>query len=87
MTAHCHSLNDSASSEGQALQTAPTTTLPTLARNIMAYKAAHLAFKSRWHKTDEELCRHSMSFDLHKAIQNDFFQCYLYLLETLPLGE
>ncbi|OXB58007.1 hypothetical protein ASZ78_011817 [Callipepla squamata] len=26
-----------------------------------------------------------MSFDLHKAIQNDFFQCYLYLLETLPL--
>ncbi|XP_061859649.1 N-terminal Xaa-Pro-Lys N-methyltransferase 2 isoform X3 [Colius striatus] len=51
----------------------------------MAYKAAHLAFKSRWHKTDEELCRHSMSFDLHKAIQNDFFQSYLYLLEKLPL--
>lgn len=53
----------------------------------MAYKAAHLAFKSRWHKTDEELCRHSMSFVLHKAIQNDFFKCYLYLLEKLPLGE
>uniref|UniRef100_A0A8C9MFS3 N-terminal Xaa-Pro-Lys N-methyltransferase 2 n=1 Tax=Serinus canaria TaxID=9135 RepID=A0A8C9MFS3_SERCA len=51
----------------------------------MAYKAAHLAFKSRWHKTDEELCRHSMSFVLHKAIQNDFFKCYLYLLEKLPL--
>ncbi|KAM6305707.1 N-terminal Xaa-Pro-Lys N-methyltransferase 2 [Aegotheles albertisi] len=51
----------------------------------MAYKAAHLAFKSRWDKTDEELCRHSMSFILHKAIQNDFFQSYLYLLEKLPL--
>uniref|UniRef100_A0A8D0HH16 N-terminal Xaa-Pro-Lys N-methyltransferase 2 n=1 Tax=Sphenodon punctatus TaxID=8508 RepID=A0A8D0HH16_SPHPU len=46
---------------------------------------AHLAFKSRWHKTDEELCRHSMSFILHKAIRNDFFQSYLYLLERLPL--
>ncbi|XP_075012824.1 N-terminal Xaa-Pro-Lys N-methyltransferase 2 isoform X2 [Calonectris borealis] len=61
--------------------------LSTLAKNlfIMAYKAAHLAFKSRWHKTDEELCRHSMSFVLHKAIRNDFFQSYLYLLEKLPL--
>ncbi|XP_054837735.1 N-terminal Xaa-Pro-Lys N-methyltransferase 2 [Eublepharis macularius] len=49
------------------------------------YKGAHLAFKSRWHKTDEELCRHSMSFILHKAIRNDFFQSYLYLLEKLPL--
>ncbi|NXE20953.1 NTM1B methyltransferase, partial [Ardeotis kori] len=51
----------------------------------MAYKAAHLAFKSRWRKTDEELCRHSMSFVLHTAIRNDFFQSYLYLLEKLPL--
>ncbi|XP_067323761.1 N-terminal Xaa-Pro-Lys N-methyltransferase 2 [Anolis sagrei] len=49
------------------------------------YQGAHLAFKSRWHKTDEELCRHSMSFVLHKAIRNDFFQSYLYLLEKLPL--
>ncbi|KAM7162915.1 N-terminal Xaa-Pro-Lys N-methyltransferase 2 [Macrochelys suwanniensis] len=48
-------------------------------------KGAHLAFKSRWRKTDEELCRHSMSFILHKAIRNDFFQSYLYLLERLPL--
>ncbi|TFK03212.1 transmembrane protein 136-like protein [Platysternon megacephalum] len=48
-------------------------------------KGAHLAFKSRWHKTDEELCRHSMSFILHKAIRTDFFQSYLYLLERLPL--
>ncbi|XP_072852561.2 N-terminal Xaa-Pro-Lys N-methyltransferase 2 [Pogona vitticeps] len=51
----------------------------------MAFKGAHLAFKSRWQKTDEELCRHSMSFILHKAIRNDFFQSYLYLLEGLPL--
>uniref|UniRef100_A0A8D2LBT2 Methyltransferase like 11B n=1 Tax=Varanus komodoensis TaxID=61221 RepID=A0A8D2LBT2_VARKO len=51
----------------------------------MEYKAAHLAFRSRWHKTDEELCRHSMSFVLHKAIRNDFFQSYLYLLEKVPL--
>ncbi|CAM5160886.1 unnamed protein product [Natator depressus] len=48
-------------------------------------KGAHLAFKSRWRKTDEELCRHSMSFILHKAIRSDFFQSYLYLLERLPL--
>ncbi|XP_038269933.1 alpha N-terminal protein methyltransferase 1B isoform X1 [Dermochelys coriacea] len=48
-------------------------------------KGAHLAFKSRWRKTDEELCRHSMSFILHKAIRSDFFQSYLYLLEQLPL--
>ncbi|XP_062972966.1 N-terminal Xaa-Pro-Lys N-methyltransferase 2 [Elgaria multicarinata webbii] len=53
--------------------------------NSMEYMGAHLAFKSRWHKTDEELCRHSMSFILHKAIRNDFFQSYLYLLEKLPL--
>uniref|UniRef100_A0A8C4WC73 N-terminal Xaa-Pro-Lys N-methyltransferase 2 n=1 Tax=Gopherus evgoodei TaxID=1825980 RepID=A0A8C4WC73_9SAUR len=50
-----------------------------------AHIGAHLAFKSRWRKTDEELCRHSMSFILHKAIQTDFFQSYLYLLERLPL--
>nr|XP_048717017.1 N-terminal Xaa-Pro-Lys N-methyltransferase 2 [Caretta caretta] len=48
-------------------------------------QGAHLAFKSRWRKTDEELCRHSMSFILHKAIRSDFFQSYLYLLERLPL--
>ncbi|XP_025940553.1 LOW QUALITY PROTEIN: alpha N-terminal protein methyltransferase 1B-like [Apteryx rowi] len=89
MTAHCHSLNDTASifSEGQALLRAPATATFTLAKKVfvMAYKGAHLAFKSRWHKTDEELCRHSMSFVLHKAIRNDFFQSYLYLLEKLPL--
>ncbi|XP_069825056.1 N-terminal Xaa-Pro-Lys N-methyltransferase 2 [Dendropsophus ebraccatus] len=51
----------------------------------MDYLGAHLAFKSRWEKTDEELCRHSMSFVLHKAIRTDFFASYLYLLEKYPL--
>lgn len=53
----------------------------------MAHLGAHFAFRSRWQKTDDELCRHSMSFILHKAIRNDFFQSYLYLLEKIPLGE
>ncbi|XP_075038839.1 N-terminal Xaa-Pro-Lys N-methyltransferase 2 [Mixophyes fleayi] len=51
----------------------------------MEYLGAHLAFKSRWLKTDENLCRHSMSFVLHKSIRNDFFESYLYLLERYPL--
>uniref|UniRef100_A0A8C9H3Y6 Alpha N-terminal protein methyltransferase 1 n=1 Tax=Piliocolobus tephrosceles TaxID=591936 RepID=A0A8C9H3Y6_9PRIM len=51
----------------------------------MARLGAHFAFRSRWQKTDDELCRHSMSFILHKAIRNDFFQSYLYLLEKIPL--
>ncbi|XP_008823113.1 alpha N-terminal protein methyltransferase 1B [Nannospalax galili] len=51
----------------------------------MAHLGAHFAFRSRWQKTDDELCRHSMSFILHKAICNDFFQSYLYLLEKIPL--
>ncbi|XP_026364818.2 N-terminal Xaa-Pro-Lys N-methyltransferase 2 [Ursus arctos] len=51
----------------------------------MAHLGAHFAFRSRWQKTDDELCRHSMSFILHKAIRNDFFQSYLYLLEKIPL--
>ncbi|XP_008518101.1 N-terminal Xaa-Pro-Lys N-methyltransferase 2 isoform X2 [Equus asinus] len=51
----------------------------------MAHLGAHFAFRSRWQKTDDELCRHSMSFILHRAIRNDFFQSYLYLLEKIPL--
>ncbi|KAM7053752.1 N-terminal Xaa-Pro-Lys N-methyltransferase 2 [Molossus nigricans] len=51
----------------------------------MAHLGAHFAFRSRWQRTDDELCRHSMSFVLHKAIRNDFFQSYLYLLEKTPL--
>ncbi|XP_020026648.1 N-terminal Xaa-Pro-Lys N-methyltransferase 2 [Castor canadensis] len=51
----------------------------------MAHLGAHFAFRSRWQKTDDELCRHSMSFILHKAIRHDFFQSYLYLLEKIPL--
>jgi protein N-terminal monomethyltransferase len=53
----------------------------------MAHLGAHFAFRSRWQKTDDELCRHSMSFILHKAIRHDFFQSYLYLLEKIPLGK
>ncbi|KAF5916610.1 hypothetical protein HPG69_005405 [Diceros bicornis minor] len=52
----------------------------------MAHLGAHFAFRSRWQKTDDELCRHSTSFILHRAIRNDFFQSYLYLLEKIPLG-
>ncbi|XP_069497410.1 N-terminal Xaa-Pro-Lys N-methyltransferase 2 [Ambystoma mexicanum] len=51
----------------------------------MEYLGAHLAFRSRWQKTDQELCRHSMSFVLHQALRQDFFACYLYLLERVPL--
>ncbi|KAM4860598.1 N-terminal Xaa-Pro-Lys N-methyltransferase 2 isoform 1-T1 [Thomomys bottae] len=51
----------------------------------MSHLGAHFAFRSRWQKTDDELCRHSMSFILHKAIRHDFFQSYLYLLEKIPL--
>ncbi|XP_068096281.1 N-terminal Xaa-Pro-Lys N-methyltransferase 2 [Hyperolius riggenbachi] len=51
----------------------------------MEHLGAHLAFRSRWQKTDEDLCRHSMSLVLHKAIRNDFFASYLYLLEKYPL--
>ncbi|XP_004613911.1 N-terminal Xaa-Pro-Lys N-methyltransferase 2 [Sorex araneus] len=51
----------------------------------MAHLGAHLAFRARWQKTDLDLCRHSMSFILHRAIRNDFFQSYLHLLEKLPL--
>ncbi|XP_014638922.1 PREDICTED: alpha N-terminal protein methyltransferase 1B isoform X2 [Ceratotherium simum simum] len=51
----------------------------------MAHLGAHFAFRSRWQKTDDELCRHSTSFILHRAIRNDFFQSYLYLLEKIPL--
>ncbi|XP_078542962.1 N-terminal Xaa-Pro-Lys N-methyltransferase 2 isoform X2 [Lissotriton helveticus] len=51
----------------------------------MEFLGAHLAFRSRWQKTDEKLCRHSMSFILHQALRNDFFESYLYLLEREPL--
>ncbi|XP_006872699.1 PREDICTED: alpha N-terminal protein methyltransferase 1B [Chrysochloris asiatica] len=51
----------------------------------MAHLGAHFAFRSRWQKTDDDLCRYSMSFILHKAIHNDFFQSYLYLLEKISL--
>ncbi|KAM3875759.1 N-terminal Xaa-Pro-Lys N-methyltransferase 2 [Diretmus argenteus] len=49
------------------------------------YKAAHQAFRDRWKKTDETMCRHSMSFHLHHTLRNEFFASYLYLLEQIPL--
>ncbi|XP_069792414.1 N-terminal Xaa-Pro-Lys N-methyltransferase 2 [Narcine bancroftii] len=51
----------------------------------MEWIKAHNAFKSRWDKTDDDMCRHSMSFFLHKTIRSDFFSSYLFLLEGLPL--
>ncbi|XP_018609452.1 N-terminal Xaa-Pro-Lys N-methyltransferase 2 isoform X2 [Scleropages formosus] len=51
----------------------------------MEYRGAHLAFRRRWKKTDNDLCRHSMSFVLHNTLRNEFFASYLYLLEQIPL--
>ncbi|KAG9351129.1 hypothetical protein JZ751_025019, partial [Albula glossodonta] len=51
----------------------------------MEYRGAHLAFRKRWNKTDNDLCRHSMSFVLHNTLRNEFFASYLYLLEQIPL--
>ncbi|KAJ8384516.1 hypothetical protein AAFF_G00204310 [Aldrovandia affinis] len=51
----------------------------------MEYRGAHLAFRKRWKKTDIDLCKHSMSFILHKTLRNEFFASYLYLLEQIPL--
>ncbi|XP_032884113.1 alpha N-terminal protein methyltransferase 1B [Amblyraja radiata] len=51
----------------------------------MAWIKAHHAFKSRWDRTDNDMCRNSMSFFLHKTIRGDFFSSYLFLLEGLPL--
>ncbi|KAG7271992.1 hypothetical protein CRUP_001552 [Coryphaenoides rupestris] len=51
----------------------------------MEYKAAHQAFSDRWKKTDDTLCRHSMSFHLLHSLRNEFFASYIYLLEKIPL--
>ncbi|XP_059840435.1 N-terminal Xaa-Pro-Lys N-methyltransferase 2 [Hypanus sabinus] len=51
----------------------------------LKWKKAHDAFKLRWDRTDECMCRNSMSFFLHKTIRSDFFSSYLFLLEGLPL--
>ncbi|XP_036378542.1 alpha N-terminal protein methyltransferase 1B [Megalops cyprinoides] len=51
----------------------------------MEYRGAHQAFRRRWKKTDNDLCRHSMSFVLHNTLRHDFFASYLYLLEQIPL--
>ncbi|XP_071769546.1 N-terminal Xaa-Pro-Lys N-methyltransferase 2 [Centroberyx gerrardi] len=49
------------------------------------YKGAHQAFRDRWKKTDDTMCRHSMSFHLHHTLRSEFFASYLYLLEKVPL--
>uniref|UniRef100_A0AAV2KU15 Uncharacterized protein n=1 Tax=Knipowitschia caucasica TaxID=637954 RepID=A0AAV2KU15_KNICA len=49
------------------------------------YKMIHQAFIDKWKQTDDSMCRHSMSFHLHHALQKDFFASYLYLLEKTPL--
>ncbi|XP_061095957.1 N-terminal Xaa-Pro-Lys N-methyltransferase 2 [Conger conger] len=51
----------------------------------MEYRGAHQAFRTRWKKTDMDLCKHSMSFVLHNTLRNEFFASYLYLLEQVPL--
>ncbi|XP_028823724.1 N-terminal Xaa-Pro-Lys N-methyltransferase 2 [Denticeps clupeoides] len=49
------------------------------------FTATHLAFRERWAKTDDNMCRHSMSFHLLNTLRNEFFASYLYLLEQVPL--
>ncbi|CAL8306642.1 unnamed protein product [Lota lota] len=49
------------------------------------YKAAHQAFSDRWKKTDDSMCRHSMSFHLLHSLRNEFFASLVYLLEKIPL--
>ncbi|KAG5850594.1 N-terminal Xaa-Pro-Lys N-methyltransferase 2 [Anguilla rostrata] len=51
----------------------------------MEYRGAHQAFRRRWKTTDNDLCKHSMSFVLHNTLRNEFFASYLYLLEQIPL--
>lgn len=51
----------------------------------MEYKGAHQAFTSRWRKTDDTMCMHSMSFHLLHSIRNEFFASYMYMLEQIPL--
>lgn len=58
----------------------------SLSSNV-EYKGAHQAIKDRWKKTDDTMCRHSMSFHLHHTIRSEFFASYLYLVEEIPLGK
>ncbi|KAJ3599664.1 hypothetical protein NHX12_033620 [Muraenolepis orangiensis] len=51
----------------------------------LEHKAAHQAFSERWKKTDDSMCRHSMSFHLLHSLRTEFFASYVYLLEKTPL--
>ncbi|XP_016351745.1 alpha N-terminal protein methyltransferase 1B [Sinocyclocheilus anshuiensis] len=53
--------------------------------SIMEFRGTHQAFRDRWAKTDDEMCKHSMSFHLHNTLRKEFFASYLYLLEQIPL--
>jgi len=65
---------------------APIQALDCTSPQNVEYKAAHQAFSDRWKKTDDTLCRHSMSFHLLHSLRNEFFASYVYLLEKIPLG-
>ncbi|XP_076873659.1 N-terminal Xaa-Pro-Lys N-methyltransferase 2 [Brachyhypopomus gauderio] len=53
--------------------------------SIVEFGRTHQAFRERWANTDHDLCRHSMSFDLHNILRQEFFASYLYMLEQIPL--
>ncbi|XP_046692657.1 N-terminal Xaa-Pro-Lys N-methyltransferase 2 [Silurus meridionalis] len=53
--------------------------------SIMDFSRTHQAFRERWEKTDDELCKNSMSLHLHNTLRHEFFASYLYLLEQIPL--
>uniref|UniRef100_A0A8B9JW41 Methyltransferase like 11B n=1 Tax=Astyanax mexicanus TaxID=7994 RepID=A0A8B9JW41_ASTMX len=51
----------------------------------MEFSGTHQAFRNRWAKTDDNMCRHSMSLHLHTTLRKEFFASYLYMLEQTPL--
>lgn len=52
----------------------------------MDFRRTHQAFREQWEKTDDKICKNSMSLNLHNTLRQDFFASYLYLLEQIPLG-
>ncbi|XP_026871770.2 alpha N-terminal protein methyltransferase 1B [Electrophorus electricus] len=51
----------------------------------MEFGRTHQAFRERWAGTDDDLCRYSMSLDLHNTLRQEFFASYLFILEQIPL--
>ncbi|XP_060772029.1 N-terminal Xaa-Pro-Lys N-methyltransferase 2 [Neoarius graeffei] len=51
----------------------------------MDFRRTHQAFREQWEKTDDKICKNSMSLNLHNTLRQDFFASYLYLLEQIPL--